>query len=326
MRSTHVLADRLAEIIANFDSASDSVATMPKERRYRGTEFLANINPQTRAPILRRLEDLVVPDMVLKACRELIEEQHRASLLRSHGVDPRHRILTTSHGVDPRHRIFVGPPGNGKTSLAEAIAEALALPFLVVRYETMIGNTLGETATRLTKMFEYARTTPCVLFFDEFDSIGKERGDTTDASEIKRIVSSLITQIEAMPSYAVVIAATNHPELLDRAVWRRFQVRIELPKPTQADLATFMDRFLKRFSDSAGMSSSDLAKKLGPVSFSEAEQFWLDVMRRHTLSMGELPLKSLISDQLRLWSIRANPQDGREAGEGRTGTVSSGAA
>ena len=94
-------------------------------------------------------------------------EQHRAGLLRSHNLEPRHRVL------------LVGPPGNGKTSLAEAIAEALAVQFFVVRYDAIIGSFLGETATRLRRVFDYARTTPCVLFFDEFDAVGKERGDAT---------------------------------------------------------------------------------------------------------------------------------------------------
>ena len=89
-----------------------------------------------------------------------------------------------SRSLEPRHRILlVGPPGNGKTSLAEAIAEALAVQFFVVRYDAIIGSFLGETATRLRRVFDYARTTPCVLFFDEFDAVGKERGDENETGK-----------------------------------------------------------------------------------------------------------------------------------------------
>src|SRR5699024_10533151 len=113
-----------------------------------------------------------------------------------------------SHGLDPRHRVMlVGPPGNGKTSLAEAIAEALAVPFFVIRYEALIGSYLGETANRLKCVFDYVRTTPCVVFFDEFDAVGKERGDTHETGEIKRVVSSLLMHVDELPSYTVIIAA-----------------------------------------------------------------------------------------------------------------------
>ena len=129
-----------------------------------------------------------------------------------------------SHGLQPRHRVLLaGPPGNGKTALAEAIAEALALPFLIVRYEALIGSFLGETAQRLAQLFAFARTLPCVLFFDEFDVVGKERGDAHETGEIKRVVSNLLLQIDALPSHVIAVAATNHSELLDSAVWRRFQ-------------------------------------------------------------------------------------------------------
>ena len=113
----------------------------------------------------KRLEQLLLPDNVVETCRAIIEEQIRADLLRSYGLEPRNKIL------------LIGPPGNGKTSLAEAIAEALMVPLITVRYDTIIGAYLGETASRLSKLFEYASTRQCVLFFDEFDTIGKERGE-----------------------------------------------------------------------------------------------------------------------------------------------------
>ena len=204
--------------------------------------------------------------------------------------------------------LFVGPPGNGKTSLAEAIAEALAVPFLIVRYEAMFGSYLGETAGRLHRMFDYVRTTPCVLFFDEFDALGKERGDVHDTGEIKRVVTSLLMHVDELPSYAVIIAATNHAELLDRAVWRRFQLRLELPAPSQRALAEYFDRFLTSIAEGpAGFSATTIAKRLGLISYAEAEEFVLDVRRRDVMAMQELPLKAIVAEQLRLWDQRACP-------------------
>jgi SpoVK/Ycf46/Vps4 family AAA+-type ATPase len=225
----------------------------------------------------------------------LIEEQQRSSLLRAHGLDPRHRLL------------LVGPPGNGKTSLAEAIAEALAVPFFVVRYEAMIGSYLGETATRLKRVFDYVRTTPCVLFFDEFDAVGKERGDIHETGEIKRVVTSLLIHVDELPSYAVVIAATNHSEMLDRAVWRRFQLRLGLPAPGVKELTEYFERFLASFEKRPGVSGATIAKRLGAISYSEAEEFTLDVRRRDVMTMQEHPLKKTIEEQLKLWEQRVHP-------------------
>src|ERR1700748_2662359 len=145
--------------------------------------------------------------------------------------------------MQPRPRILLsGPPGNGKTSVAEAIAEQLAIQFFTVRYDALVGSYLGETNTRLAKLFDYARTVPCVLFFDEFDAIGKERGDDHETGEIKRVVSFLLMQIDKLPSYVLTIAATNHAELLDRAVWRRFQLKIAFPAPRTLEIAAYIDR------------------------------------------------------------------------------------
>lgn len=209
------LADRLTRAIQMNGSNVRTVAPAG-DPATRNREFIAEIVPR------RRLEDLILPDVVRRAATQLVEEQQRAGVLRAHGLEPRHRVL------------LVGPPGTGKTSMAEAIAEAVSVPLFVVRYESMIGSYLGETAARLKRVFDYARTAPCVLFFDEFDAIGKERGDIHETGEIKRVVTSLLMQVDDLPSYTIVIGATNHPELLDRASWRRFQLRLALPMPFRA--------------------------------------------------------------------------------------------
>ena len=219
----NVLADRLTDALQVNGSSSASATFVGPGRQHQ--QFLIELTPR------KRLADLVLTDPARRICEELIEEQHRASVLRAHALEPRHRIL------------LVGPPGNGKTSLAEAIAESLATPFFVVRYEALIGSFLGETASRLKRVFDYARTTPCVLFFDEFDTVGKERGDVHETGEIKRVVSSLLMQVDDLPSYTVVVAATNHAELLDRAAWRRFQVRLALDPPTRRELTALSRPF-----------------------------------------------------------------------------------
>jgi len=147
--------------------------------------------------------------------------RHRSELLRSHNIEPRNRVL------------LEGAPGNGKTSLAEAIAAESMLPFYAVRYEGIVSSFLGETAGRIDQVFEFARTRRCVLFFDEFDTIAKERADEHETGEIKRVVSTLLLQIDRLPSHVIVVAATNHGELLDRAAWRRFQLRLALQPPSR---------------------------------------------------------------------------------------------
>lgn len=297
-----VLADRLMKAIqlngANGSGNGNGFHSIASsDPMSKGRDFVSEITPR------RRLEDLVLPETVRKAVDELIEEQRRADVLRAHGLEPRSRAL------------LVGPPGTGKTTMAEAIAEAVAVSLFVVRYEAMIGSYLGETASRLKRIFDYARTTPCVLFFDEFDAIGKERGDTHETGEIKRVVTSLLMQIDELPSYTMVIAATNHPELLDRASWRRFQVRVNLPLPNANELAQFIECFLSRFGEPFKASPQVLAKNLGRISYAEAEQFCLDIRRRQILSMGEKNLNTIIGEQLRIWTSTARAKQFPAQGE-----------
>jgi len=282
-KSHHVLADRLGESL--------KISPPPRTNGFvsdnKPNDLFFEINPR------KRLEDLILPVSVERACLELIEEQDRSELLRSYGLEPRHKVLLS------------GPPGNGKTTLAECVANALSVPLLVVRYESVIGSFLGETASRLNKIFEYARSRHCVLFFDEFDTVGKERGDTHETGEIKRVVSSLLMQIDSLPSYVITIAASNHHELLDRAAWRRFQLRLSLPRPNRGELEAYFKRFKKSFKQDLGYMPKTLAKELEGISFAEAEEFCTDVIRQFVLTEPHANVKAIIKERLNQWALRA---------------------
>lgn len=277
----HILADRLAGFLSNGTSHSAAIQSPSSN-----ANLFFEIRPS------RELEELILPSLVRTACQELLEEQNRAELLRAYSLEPRHRVL------------LIGPPGNGKTSLAEALATELSVPLFSVRYEAVIGSFLGETAVRLSRMFEQVRSRRCVLFFDEFDVVGKERGDVHETGEIKRVVSSLLLQVDSLPSHVVVVTATNHPELLDRAVWRRFQLRLELPPPSVAQATEWFSRLEKRLGENMGHSPRSIAERLKGVSFSELEQFGLDVQRRHVLTKPNGNLKKIVAERLNQWQHR----------------------
>ncbi|MBN9021209.1 MAG: ATP-binding protein, partial [Rhizobiales bacterium] len=149
----------------------------------------------------------------------------------------------------------------------------------------------------------------CVLFFDEFDTVGKERGDRQETGEIKRVVSSLLLQVDDLPTHVVVVAATNHPELLDRAVWRRFQIRLELPKPTSSQIEEYLSRAQRRTGLSFEVSLKGLADKLAGASFGELEEFVADVFRRHVLSLPNSGLKKIVTQRVAQWQGRFRPKE-----------------
>lgn len=292
----HVLADRLAMYL-NVNGSAEGKATDLKEPVMVDDQvqnLLFEVIPR------RKLDDLILSDVTVQACKELVEEQHRCDLLRSYNLEPRHRIL------------LVGPPGNGKTSLAEALAESLVVPLFIVRYDGVIGSYLGETAIRLRRVFDYVRARRCVLFFDEFDTVGKERGDLHDTGEIKRVVSSLLMQVDQLPAHVVIVAATNHPELLDRAVWRRFQLRLNLPAPTRLQREEWFKRFEQRLGEPLGYSPRTLADKTKGLSFAEIEELGTDILRRRALASPGTHMKQLVAERLRQWEARFRP---REVGE-----------
>jgi SpoVK/Ycf46/Vps4 family AAA+-type ATPase len=250
----------------------------------------------------RSLDELVLPRIVREEMRSLIEEHRRADLLRSYGMAPRHRIL------------LAGPPGNGKTSVAHGLAHDLMVPLLVVRYEGLIGSFLGETAARLRKVFDYARQRACVLFLDEFDTVGKERGDTHETGEIKRVVSTLLLQMDQLPAHVVIVTATNHAELLDRAVWRRFEIRVRLPPPKPSEAAQFLSRLFASFPLAAGYKGETLARQLAGATYSEIEDLFRDIARRAVLESPESDFRRIVRERLAAWKQRVTAAPSKRGG------------
>ncbi len=283
----HILAERMHKALSPSYNGNGNQRTMQTQKLH--GELIYELNPE------RELASLFLPVGVEEQIREVIEEQHRSELLHSYNLKARHRLL------------FAGPPGNGKTTLADALAHELMYPLFVIRYESLIGSYLGETSSRIKNILEYARTQRCVLFFDEFETLGKERGDTRETGEIKRIVSSLLLQTDALPDYVVLVAASNHPELLDRAVWRRFQVKIELPSPSHKQLCVLIDSLAQRCDINFGYATETLAKALQGASYAEAEQFCLDIVRRAVLARQADDAKTITVRRLQQWKTRLQP-------------------
>ncbi len=170
-----------------------------------------------------RLSDMILDKPVETRLKRIIKEQRNFAKIRQHGLFPRRKLL------------LVGPPGTGKTLTASVLAGELCIPLFLVRLDALITKFMGETAAKLRQIFDAVSEIRGIYFFDEFDAIGSQRGFSNDVGEIRRILNSFLQIIEQDKSNSVIIAATNHPELLDHAVFRRFDDVIDytLPKREQ---------------------------------------------------------------------------------------------
>jgi AAA+ superfamily predicted ATPase len=145
----------------------------------------------------------------------------------------------------PNSILLYGPPGCGKSKLAAYICAKTKLPLVTARLDGMISSYLGSTSKNIRAIFEYAQTVPCILFLDEFDAIAKVRDDNNELGELKRVVNSLLQNIDNLKNGSIIIAATNHDHLLDPAVWRRFGFKIPIEKPDDESRIELLNLFLQ---------------------------------------------------------------------------------
>lgn len=206
-----------------------------------------------------RLVDMVLPSAIEQRLNRVLQEQKHQELLRSHGLNPRHKIL------------LVGPPGAGKTMTAAALAGELHLPLFTVVLDSLITKFMGETASKLRLVFDAMRATRGVYFFDEFDAIGARRSERQDVGEIRRVLNSFLQFLEQDESPSLIIAATNHPELLDPALFRRFDDLIEYQLPDREQITRLLRVRLAAFEtvgldwaavaeDSLGLSAAEIVR------------------------------------------------------------------
>lgn len=264
-KHNHQLAKDLQGILENSGAPRSALQDgsafleLPRDREH----YL--LLAEVRKPERYLSEILLGPrnrDLVLK----VLEENRKAEILRTHGLEPSRKLL------------FCGPPGCGKTLCAEILSSELGQPLLYVRFDAVVSSYLGETASNLRKVFDYAAAGRWVVLFDEFDAIGKRRDDPNEHGELKRVVNSFLQLLDNFSAPSLVIAATNHEGLLDQALWRRFDEIVYFPKPSIKETRLLLEMKLKNF-PYAGMDLALIAPRLHGMSHADIERICLDSVK-----------------------------------------------
>ena len=238
-----------------------------------------------------RLGDMILGDSLRDQMQRVIREQRHAEKILEHGLSPRRKLL------------FVGPPGTGKTLTAFVFASELGLPLLQVRLDGLITKFMGETAAKLRQVFDVTYRTRGVYLFDEFDAIGSQRGLANDVGEIRRVLNSFLQMIEQDCSHSLIVAATNHAEILDPALFRRFDdvLHYELPDEGQivellktrlARTATKRVRWRSLGDDGLGLNYAEVTRA--------ANEVLKEALIQQTSQIGETEIRAMINERKKI--------------------------
>jgi len=223
----------------------------------------------------RSIEELVLEERTLEVVENVLEEYRREDILRSYGMMPAEKVL------------FFGPPGCGKTLTAEAIAYELDRPIAIVRLDSLVSSFLGETATNLRKIFDFIAKHKLVVLFDEFDALGKERDDGSEHGELRRVVNAVLQMMDAYEGKSILIAATNHEQILDSAIWRRFDELVEFPLLNKDQLEHLLQLKLRGVRREFDLDSYELQEIFGGKSPAIVERIIRRAVKRMILKQKE---------------------------------------
>lgn len=248
------LADRLTGILSKNVKTSQSFKG--ELRDIFGSSILIPTDKRSNIPLAVHVPtELLRHEMILStAVEEKIERIEKEFLARER---------LAHYGLKPRRRILLhGYPGCGKTMSAERIAWNVGLPFLKVKFEAVVSSYLGESATNLTKLFEAIKTYPCVLLLDEFDFIAKSRDGKQDVGEMHRVVNILLNVLEDFNGPGLIIATTNLEGTIDKAIFRRFDDIIELPKPGKGEIMRILKSTLASIRSDKNINWESVSEQL----------------------------------------------------------------
>lgn len=243
-----------------------------------------------------RLADMVLDAEMAEQLGRIMKEQKHHSRIREHGLSPRRKLL------------LVGPPGTGKTMTASVLAGELGIPLFAVRLDALITKFMGETAAKLRQIFDAINEVRGVYFFDEFDAIGSQRGLANDVGEIRRVLNSFLQMIESDQSQSLIVAATNHGEILDYALFRRFDDVIEYRLPTKPQAAKLLQSQLGKFAPKPFPLKAITAKAEG-LSYAEIKRAVDESIKEAVMRDEERVKADVLArafDERRKFSFRMN--------------------
>jgi SpoVK/Ycf46/Vps4 family AAA+-type ATPase len=235
-----------------------------------------------------RVADMALPEVLGARLERVLTEQRERDRLREHGFSPMRKLL------------LVGPPGTGKTMTAAALAGELGLPLFSIQLDGLITKYMGETAAKLRLVFDAIQSTRGVYLFDEFDALGGERGSKNDVGEIRRVLNSFLQFLEQDDSDSIVLGATNHVGLLDRALFRRFDAVLEYSLPTE-EIATRVMRGRLALLDTSNIEWHAAAKAAEGLSHAEiamaCEQAAKNAILDHTTAVRDTELVAALAER-----------------------------
>jgi SpoVK/Ycf46/Vps4 family AAA+-type ATPase len=261
------LAEELKKLIDKAKIGKSTALGIVKSFPASATQKELNDLLELTHPHEKLKEMVLIPDLE-KSLKRVIDEQRKLEVLRQNNLFPRKNLL------------FIGPPGCGKTMSARVLAGELGIPLFIIRLDGLISRYMGESIAKLRLIFDSMNQFRAIYLFDEFDSIGTTRSQINDVGEIKRVLNTFLLQIEKDSSNnSLIIAATNYPESLDKALFRRFDDIIQFPLPDKEKVLTLYKKELSDFKQSKKFNLSKIAEESVGLSYAEIHKICEDIIK-----------------------------------------------